>query len=346
LADFYTFDPGADARWSSFLNRHPAASIFHSAGWLEALRRTYGYQPIAYTTSPPGKELAEAQAFCKLNTWMSGRRLISLPFSDHAALLADNDDRLRELFSWLGHQIEKKEFRYVEIRPLAPLSAVPAGFGESAAFCWHRLCLKKEIGALYGAFHKDCVRRKIRRAEREGLHYSEGRSEELIQHFYRLLLATHQRHGLPPQPIAWYRNLVQCLGEGIKIRVAYKGDLAIASIITLTYKQTMVYKYGCSDARYHRLGGMMLLLWRAIQDAKASGLEELDLGRSDLDNAGLIKFKEHWGAQPEKLVYWGNPVRLRANTNGWQVRAARRVVTVLPKAVLPMIGRLAYKHLG
>jgi len=346
LPDFYSFDPCADARWPSFLDRHPAASVFHTAGWLEALRRTYGYQPVGYTSSPPGTELVDGFPFCRVKTCVSRRRLISVPFSDHAALLTEHGHALPELFSFLARQVETKAYRYVEIRPVPPFSVAPAGLGLSAAFYWHRLSLEKELDGLYGSFHKNCVRRKIRRAEREALTYAEGRTDKLIQHFYGLLLTTHRRHGLPPQPLSWYRNLVECLGDGIQIRVAYKNDLAVASIITLTYKRTMVYKYGCSDARYHNLGGMVYLLWRAIQDAKARGLDEMDMGRSDCDNAGLVRFKERWSAERSTLVYWGSPARLRLNPNWWSVKLARRFVQALPTAVLPALGRWSYKHLA
>jgi lipid II:glycine glycyltransferase (peptidoglycan interpeptide bridge formation enzyme) len=128
--------------------------------------------------------------------------------------------------------------------------------------------------------------------------------------------------------------------------MASKNDCDVASIITLTYKKSMVYKYGCSDARYHNLGGMVFLFWRAIQDAKSSSLAELDLGRSDSDNAGLIGFKDHWNAERSSLVYWGYPARLRLDLNRWQLRAARKVFTLLPMAVLPATGQLLYKHMG
>ena len=37
----YEIDPTTDERWDDFLQSHPEASIFHTRGWLEALRRTY-----------------------------------------------------------------------------------------------------------------------------------------------------------------------------------------------------------------------------------------------------------------------------------------------------------------
>ncbi len=101
--------------------------------------------------------------------------------------------------------------------------------------------------------------------------YEVGTSERLLSSFYGLLRLTRRRHGLPPQPLAWFRNLVACLGDKLAIHVASKDGLPIASILTLSFKKTMVYKYGGSDAAHHRLGGMPFLFWQAIQRAKARG---------------------------------------------------------------------------
>ena len=107
---------------------------------------------------------------------------------------------------------------------------------------------------------------------------------------------TRRRHGLPPQPLAWFRNLVACLGDRVLIHMASKDGQPIASILTLSFKKTMFYKYGGSDAVHHRSGAMPFLFWRLIQDAQARGFVELDLGRSNVDQPGLIAFKEHFGA--------------------------------------------------
>jgi CelD/BcsL family acetyltransferase involved in cellulose biosynthesis len=346
LFDLYTFDPRLDERWPRFLDRRADASIFHTPGWLEALRSTYGYEPVVYTSSSPGTELNDGLLFCRINTWLSGKRLVSVPFSDHAALLTDDGSVLRRMFSLLEEQVNAKACKYIEIRPVLQVHSDLLGFATSSRFYLHKLSLDKNLAALFESFHKNSVQRKIRRAEREGLTYKEGRSEELIQQFYRLLLPTHRRHGLPPQPISWFRNLVTCLGEKITIRVASSKDRDVASIITLTHKNRMVYKYGCSDTRFHNLGGMAFLFWRAIQDAKSGGLEELDMGRSDCDNAGLISFKEHWGAKRNTIDYLGYPAKSRPNHNLWHLKAARKVFALLPTAVLPPVGQLLYRHMG
>ena len=71
----YEIDPLCEPHWQEFLQRDPWASVSHAVGWLEALKRTCGYEPVAYTTSTPGVELADAWVFCRISSWLTGRRL-------------------------------------------------------------------------------------------------------------------------------------------------------------------------------------------------------------------------------------------------------------------------------
>jgi len=87
-------DPLEDRRWDEFVQRHPRASLFHSRAWLEALSRTYRYKPIAFTTSPAGQRLENGILFCQVESWLTGRRLVSLPFSDHCEPLVDTEEDL------------------------------------------------------------------------------------------------------------------------------------------------------------------------------------------------------------------------------------------------------------
>jgi hypothetical protein len=157
---------------------------------------------------------------------------------------------------------------------------------------------------------------------------------------------TRRRHGLPPQPLKWFRSLIAALGKDLQIRVAFKDDISIASILTLSYKKKMVYKYGGSDLRYGNLGGNALVFWRAIQDAKANGIEEFDMGRSDLDNEGLVVFKDRWGAERSVLNYWRYPSSMRSSGAGNLIRKARGLVSIAPELSLRAVSNLLYRHMG
>ena len=120
----------------------------------------------------------------------------------------------------------------------------------------------------------------------------------------------------------------------------------MASILTLSYKKRMIYKYGCSDAAANNLGGTPFLFWKAIQEAKAQGMEEFDMGRSDSDNPGLIAFKEHWGAAPRHWYIGGTPSRPCQNQSSWKTRLARQLVSAVPDSSLVAAGKLLYRHIG
>jgi len=342
----HEINPLCDPRWEAFIDGHPQASVFHSTNWLKALQTTYGYEPLVVTTCPPGASLTNGLVFSRVRSWLTGRRFVSVPFSDHVEPLVNNSVELDDLLLHMKRYVDTDKWKYIEIRPIACQPGAQTGLERSITYSFHRLDLRKSTEELFRNFHKDCVQRKIRRSERENLLYEEGISESLLLRFYELLVVTRRRQHLPPQPLSWFRALIAEFGHSLKIRVASKDDLPIASILTITHKQSMVYKYGCSDARFHKFGGMALLFWNAIQEANHKGIEEFEMGRSDSANLGLIAFKEHWGAVGSKLDYWTYPSADRLTSHSPSKALLRRFVRVAPDPILKVTGELFYRHIG
>lgn len=346
----FVLDPLRDPRWSEFVKRHPAASVFHSTEWLEALRRTYGYEPLAVTTSGRDEPLSNGIVLCRVRSWATGSRLVSLPFSDHCDPLVNDPRELEALIAFMKAEVKHKRCRYMEMRSLRELNS---GLSQrmhlktDEAYCIHKLDLSPSLDELYRRFHKSCVQRKIQKAEREGLLYEEGLAEELLAKFYKMLLHTRRRHQLPPQSMTWFRNVADCLGESLKVRVVSKDGRPIAGIITTHFRDTCAYKYGCSDERYHNLGGMALLMWRAIQDAKAFGSLSFDFGRSDLENKGLVTFKDNWGSTKSPLSYHRYPRGMDTGAQGeWKLWLIQKTCGYLPDPLLETLGSALYRHVG
>ncbi len=342
----YTLNPLRDSRWADFVGSHPRASIFHTPGWLEALHRTYQYEPIIYTTSAPRAALANGIVFCRISSWLTGARMVSLPFADHCEPLVESSEEGEEIIGSLQCAFRREKLKYIEFRPLSGSLLSNTGVQKSNSFCFHELDLHPTLGELFRGLHKDSIQRKIRRAEREALFYEEGRSEMLLKKFYCLFVSTRRRHRVPPQPIDWFRNLVTCLGDRLKIRVASKAGRPIAGIITLRHGDAMVYKYGGSDASAHNLGAMPFLFWKAIQDAKKDGAQQFDFGRSDCDNLGLVAFKDRWGSQRKELTYWRLPSQSASGRGQWKFKVAGSIFARMPDLFLAASGRILYRHLG
>src|SRR5262249_30736033 len=112
----YEFNPLMEPRWAEFVRRHPSSSVFHTVSWLEALRRTYGYEPAVYTTSPPDVFLENGLVFCRVTSWITGQRLVSLPFSDHCEPLIRTIADKQVFLSAIERALQRGKLRYFEIR--------------------------------------------------------------------------------------------------------------------------------------------------------------------------------------------------------------------------------------
>jgi CelD/BcsL family acetyltransferase involved in cellulose biosynthesis len=342
-------DPLSDIGWKEFVQDHPNASIFHTPEWLAALQRTYEYEPVVYAGVDSTRKILCGIPFCRVNSFLTGDRLVSLPFSDHCQPLVESEAQLSPLLEAARSDLDKHHLKYVEIRPTHYQESrlCEAGLSRSAAVMLHTLDLLPAEDDLSKRFHAKGVRQPIARSEREHLQHWEGQSEELLTEFYRLLLLTRRRHQLPPQPIAWFRNAIECLGCKLKIHVASKDGIAIAGILTLWFRNTVTYKYSCSDPQFNSLNGTVFLLWRAIKAAKSAGATLFDFGRSDYSTPGLITFKDHWGAVRQPLNYYRYPEpELEQKRSSRLIAAGKRLLAFTPDPMFRAIGGLLYRHAG
>jgi len=347
---FYEVDPLEDARWGELVARDPKASIFHTVGWLQALQRTYGYTPIVFTSCASKAELTDGLVFCQIRSWLTGDRIVSLPFSDHCEPLFPAGPDLPLLMEYLLSERAQRGWKYIQIRPVAESTCYEAsGLQPAERYFLHRLDLRPDLDQLFRSFHMDSVQRRIRRAERAGVAIERGRSEKVIKDFYELLVLTRRRHCIPPPPHLWFRNLVDSIHDALDVRVAYYGKFPIAAILTLRFRNTVYYKYGCSDAKFNYLGATPFLIWKTIEDSKSSGAELFDLGRSDADveGKGLVSFKNRWVQRPTNLVYWRYPApKTLAAKKLQRLNMAKRFFGYMPNPLLVATGRIMYRHIG
>lgn len=183
-------NPLSDSRWDELVARHPRASAFHRRGWLESLARTYGYEPLVLTSSPAGEPLQDGIVLCRVASWITGTRLVSLPFADHCDPLLQDADESREFSNWLQAECDRKRWDYVELRPLSWNQPADGVLKASGSYCFHTLDLTPTLEQLFRNLHRDSIQRRIQRAEKERLTCKAGRSPELVSEFYRLVRMT------------------------------------------------------------------------------------------------------------------------------------------------------------
>ena len=348
--DFSRVDSPANELWQDFLQFHPRASVFHTRGWLRALAETYDYRPRILATYGPGRVLRSALVFCEVDSWCTGRRWVSLPFTDHCDALVDSTSDTESLLLQLGEVIQCERLRYAELRPRTSASLLDAACRPTqySELVLHTVPLHASLEQILRATHKECIQRKVRRANREGLTYSVGRDETKVLQFYQLMIRTRRRLGFPPQPLKWFQNLARCLGDNMAIHIAYQSNTPVAATLTLQFRKTLTYKYGCSDRRVANLGGTPFLFSKMFEYAKDRGLEEMDLGRSNADEPGLIAFKHRLGGVEERIQYFRLPGsgESKTSSNPWLRKLLKAGCSLAPDSLLVGAGNLLYRHIG
>jgi hypothetical protein len=191
----YTLDPLRDRRWHEFVRDHPVACPFHAPAWVEALQRTYGYDPIVFTTTPPDERLSNGMLACRVRSWLTGRRVVSVPFADHCEPLVDVQEDREAIIQAFG--AAAADDGPLELRPQAAAPWGRLGMRPVASFRWHTIDLRPSLDEIFQRFHRDGIQRKIARATREGVICEQGTSGTSLQAFYRLMVSTRRGTGLP-----------------------------------------------------------------------------------------------------------------------------------------------------
>jgi CelD/BcsL family acetyltransferase involved in cellulose biosynthesis len=338
-------DPIADPTWVGLLQRSPSAEVFHHPRWLELLRSQYGYELRACCIAN-GDGLEAGIPVARIESRLTGRRLVSVPFSDVCApaLARDADPAaLRALGPALAEQARRSG---LELTVHAPLPGTPGAFVQPS-FLRHLLPLARDPAEVERRYSKSQVKRGIKKARREGLRMERRTDVAALDAFYSLHLQTRRRLGVPTQPKRFIRRFERLFdaGLGFVSLVLDEGE-PIAAAVFLTFNGTVTYKYGASAAEGLSKRPNNLLFAETIRWACEAGFQTLDFGRTDAGNEGLRSFKRSWGAEEVELSYTYLADRPPPPGPGLRERALGTAIRNSPAFVGRLLGAALYRHAG
>jgi Acetyltransferase (GNAT) domain len=331
--------------WDALVTGHANYSIFHGAAWSRVLADTYGYAPVYLTADEAGPVRSSALLpLMEVDSWLTGRRGIALPFTDECGPLYGDAAPARRLVQRALDLGKSRRWKFVELRGGRELFP---GAPASLSFYGHSLNLEADEDGLFARL-EGSVRRAIRKAEKSGVTMTVSQELEAMKIFYSLQCKTRQKHGLPPQPFAFFQNICRhILSKNLgMIVVASFQNRPVAASVYFQWDGRAIYKYGASDESFQQLRGANLVMWEAIKQLARQGARTLHLGRTSIGNEGLRRFKLGWGAEEHKIEYVKYDLRRDTfvtetdGVAGWHNRLFR----ALPIGVSRLIGMVLYRH--
>ncbi|WP_373500726.1 lipid II:glycine glycyltransferase FemX [Desulfococcus sp.] len=327
--------------WDRLVLEFPGCTIFHSAAWARVLAESYGYAP-QYITLKKGGRLLAVLPVMEIQSFLTGRRGVSLPFSDLCPPLVQDPSFLEPLIEAAISHGKIRRWKHLDLRG-ANLPSRPF-----CSYYGHHLDLAPGERKLFSGL-KSSHKRNIKKAENEGVAVSFFRSLESVRSFSRLNGMTRKKHGLPPQPFRFFRKLHEHLiskGKGIVALAAHRGK-TVAGAVYLNFGKTAVYKYGASDPAWLHLRPNNLVMWESIRRYARKGFDLLDFGRTDLDHDGLLRFKRGWGGEETILHYHRfDMATSRFVESETGPKNSHTLMKKMPEPVLRGIGMMLYRHMG
>ena len=333
--------PGWDERLSSLKN----ASFFHTEAWARVLFESYGYKPI-YLIIQKNKRFNAVLPLMEIKSVFTGKRGVSLPFTDHCEPLVSKNKYLRELLEGTIVYGTTKRWRYLEQRAG---SKDELGVHPYCRYYGHKLDLSQGKEQISKKIRKNYFR-NIKKAINNNVKFRISHSKSAMDEFYKLNCMTRQSHGLPPQPYKFFKKIYEHIispKKGI-ISLASYNDKSIAGAIFFHFNKHAIYKFGASNKNFHHLRPNNLVMFKAIEWYADNGFLTLDFGRTDIGHDGLDRYKIGWGAVKHHIRYYVYDFKKEKFRGKIDERNAiyEKYFQKLPIPILQLIGRIAYRHIG
>lgn len=336
----------SDSVWAEFVASHPDAQPFHVPVWSEVLAGCYGYESFVLASHDDAGRIMAGLPATRIRSWLTGDRLVALPFSDYCPPLAANGEALVAFID--GLLLWHRENADIPLEVHDSLES-REGVYHVDSVVRHVTELQSDTEQLFGDL-KGSVRRNVHQAVKAGISVVPGVAWSDMHKFYDLHVQTRQRLGTPVQPLRYFRllwdRIISC--ELGCLLLAYKDSQLVAGAVFLCWGETFTYKYGASDFDYWALRPNNLLFWHAIRTAAESGYRLFDWGKTEPENEGLRQFKRGWNGN--EIVFHYSTVGERRATGIASSCRSRRLVTSMiersPSWVCRGVGELLYGHFG
>lgn len=345
MKKFEIVNPVEYSQWDNLVLQAKEYSFFHSSGWAEVLRRSYDYRPLYFTSTEEGKLLALIPIM-EVKSLLTGKRGVSLSFADYCEPIGTNAEAFTALFNHVIDFGRKRGWRHIELRGGESfLAAAPA----SDEYLCHTLELSGNEESLLSRF-RHSTRINIKKAIREGVEIRISTAFQAIKDFYELHCMTRKRHGVPPQPFHFFRNIHEILiakNSGLVLLASYR-ERPIAGAVCFHFGNKAIYKYGASDNSYQQLRANNLITWEAIKWYSGNGYAAFCFGRTNYENEGLRQYKNGWATTEKKIAYYEYNLKQGEFVGNLADKKTmgNAVLQKVPKSFLKTIGRILYRHIG
>lgn len=299
------FDP-EQSEWDSFIITQKGSLFSHLYEWTEILSATYGlpFFRLVSRKRDTGK-ITGALPLILFSQPDADKRLISLPYTDSAGIIADNKEAFRLLLTAALNLADKNGAVHLELRQGAVEFAI--AFPEHAKEREHvphafKVGLSRPLPAtteMLWAGLGSKVRNQVRKARRSRCSATVGETE-LVDDFFDVFSENMRDLGSSVHARSLFKSMSEQLAT--KIIVVHIDRIPAAAAMIFHHNGTLFNPWASSIRRFRPLCPNMLLYWTMLAYGVEIGCYHFDFGRSS-PGAPTYRFKGQWGAEVQPLTW-------------------------------------------
>ena len=137
-------------------------------------------------------------------------------------------------------------------------------------------------------------------------------------------------------------------GNGFICTISANGRI-VASGIFLNFNNKAYFKFGASDRTSHQMRPNDLMMWKSMLYCKKNGCSSLNLGRTEMHHAGLLRFKKGFNSLESPINYFRLAVASKKymTANGGLTNSIfPAIFSKIPLFLLRQIGKTFYRFAG
>ena len=326
------------------MRAHAGSTGYHTLAWRDVITTVFRHTP-RYLVAERAGAVSGVLPMFEIRLPLLGTKLISMPYDvGSGGPLASDDDSARALAGAALQVARERAAGWLECRTGIAVPAFDAlGFRRSEPVVISDLELDPGRDP-WKAVAKD-HRQSVQRAAKRGIVVREAESVEDFNAYYAVYLRAFRDFGTPPYGPSYFPALHRILKpQGlVRVLVAELEGRCVGGMLVFPSGRTWINKIAAVLPEAIPLRAFAAIYGFALDLAVKEGVRRFSFGTSSRAQAGLIDFKERWGAVSRPAVIYQQAITKQPpsleqyyDEGGLAQRAWRR----LPVAVTPRLGHL------
>lgn len=307
-------DPAQDPRWDALVRSHRFGSVYHLSNWSEALRKTFSYTPCFFALEDR-RNIRAGLSFMRIDSWLTGKRSISLPGTPYCDPLVETEDEIRRLLDPTFDEIFDGHAIYLEIRTQFNGRILENGsFLCYRPFRNHVLSLEKGKELVWKTYCAFGDRKEDPLAGPVSVRRGGGIKDVKILH--DLLSRSARNTAVPARPFSLLANIWRGFPEDLLLLlVAEVRGAPCAALLGFLFKDRFYCECLGVDEKHGEHRPEEVLVWAAIEAACERGLKLFDFGLTRPDETRTMELHRRWGAAGRELCFYYFPDAMGCNAH-------------------------------